>query len=102
MASSRGSGGYSGGSRAWDHQGDEVVFVWLVDRRGLDGGHQSSAGDYCDAIGQADQLGQVVTDEDDGGSRRGDLAQQIVDAFSGTGVDALRRFIEHQHIRLAK
>src|ERR1700722_6132825 len=53
------------------------------------------------AIAEADDLGQVVTYEEDANALRRDLAQDAVDLFLGARVDPVRRIVQHKNFRVS-
>jgi hypothetical protein len=63
---------------------------------------QPAAAHHADAMGEAEQLGQLGRNQEDGEAVGGERANQPVDLGLGADVDALRRLVEDQEARLRR
>ena len=63
---------------------------------------QPAAAHHADAMGEAEQLGQLGRDQEDGEAVGGERANQPVDLGLGADVDALRRLVEDEEARLRR
>ena len=81
---------------------DQVEHPVLVERVGPLLGDDRAVGDHQHAVGQAEHLGDLAGDHDDGDAAVGQVAHQRVDLRAGADVDAAGGLVEQQHAAVAQ